>query len=753
VKPPFRTVSRVAGLVLICAALLASSGASLAATPGVWTDNGPYGGVVSGFAFDPSSPSTVYAATRNGIFKSTDSGANWSAASTGLTTLWVNAVAVDPANGAVIYAATNNQLFRSSNGGASWASVSVPGQAGFSSVAFGPGTSPIVYVASSSGVDQSTDGSTWTPVAVPGGQPYAVVTDPSNALHLFVVLASGALERTTDGGATWSGTSLGNFSVVSSLVIDPSNDSNVYAAAGGTVQKSTDGGATFAPSSTGLTGTADVLAIAPSSPSRIYSAGRSGSLAYLARTDNAAGSWSTIASTPGATLIPKLGVDPSTSGHVLVGTYAHGVYVTTTAGASWSASNNGLTAASPDAVAVDPTSTTVAFAGMGLDGIYRTADGGTSWQSVTAGLVDPTHPQAEVRVSSVTVSAGTPSSAYVVRRIESPGPDTAAVMKSTDGGTTWASADTGLPTDVQRVYSVPGSSTMLFATAATDAGVTPAGQVYETTDAGAHWTPVGPSTGPVAAFALFPASHAVAVAIGLDDEVADEALYVSTNWGSTWTKKNYPAHPVDALTFGTTGTTLYAGSVNDSTIAKSTNTGGSWTTLHVDQSNAASEIDAIALDPLVPTTLYAGTDSGGLWYSTNSGTSWAQWTPGIFGSRVASLAFTTPGTTDEPLLSATSGVSRSGVWTLTPAPHVRTKPSLSGTARVGSTLTCNQGTWTRAASYTYAWLLNGTAVKGATSQTFILPSTAVGKQVACRVTAKGPGGTATAKTPAELVAS
>ena len=231
VKPPFRTVPHVAGLVLICAVLLASSGASLAATPGVWTDNGPYGGVVSGFAFDPSSPSTVYAATRNGVFKSTDSGANWSAASTDLTTLWVNAVAVDPANGAVIYAATNNQLFRSSDGGASWASVSVPGLAGFTSVAFGPGTSPKVYVASSSGVDQSADGSTWTPLSVPGGQPYGVVTDPSNALHLFVVLSGGGLERSTDGGATWSGTSLGNFSSVSSVVVDPSDDSNVYAAA------------------------------------------------------------------------------------------------------------------------------------------------------------------------------------------------------------------------------------------------------------------------------------------------------------------------------------------------------------------------------------------------------------------------------------------------------------------------------------------------------------------------------------------
>jgi hypothetical protein len=98
-------------------------------------------------------------------------------------------------------------------------------------------------------------------------------------------------------------------------------------------------------------------------------------------------------------------------------------------------------------------------------------------------------------------------------------------------------------------------------------------------------------------------------------------------------------------------------------------------------------------------------------------------------------------------------VVRSGVWTLTPAPHVRTKPSLGGTPKVGSTLTCIQGTWTRAAGYTYAWLLNGTAVKGATSQSFVLPSTAAGKQVACKVTAKGSGGTATAKAPAELVAS
>jgi len=42
------------------------------------------GGRVAALAINPSTPSTIYAGTNDGVFKSTSGGASWTAANTGL---------------------------------------------------------------------------------------------------------------------------------------------------------------------------------------------------------------------------------------------------------------------------------------------------------------------------------------------------------------------------------------------------------------------------------------------------------------------------------------------------------------------------------------------------------------------------------------------------------------------------------------------------------------------------------------------
>ena len=57
-------------------------------------------------AIDPQDPSTVYDVANGSVFKSTDGGASWSAANSGLTTLSVNTLAIDPQNPSKVYAGT-----------------------------------------------------------------------------------------------------------------------------------------------------------------------------------------------------------------------------------------------------------------------------------------------------------------------------------------------------------------------------------------------------------------------------------------------------------------------------------------------------------------------------------------------------------------------------------------------------------------------------------------------------------------------
>ncbi|WP_020015797.1 hypothetical protein [Promicromonospora sukumoe] len=67
---------------------------------------------------------------------------------------------------------------------------------------------------------------------------------------------------------------------------------------------------------------------------------------------------------------------------------------------------------------------------------------------------------------------------------------------------------------------------------------------------------------------------------------------------------------------------------------------------------------------------------------------------------------------------------------------VSKSPSVSGTARVGSTLTAVRGTWTPVPeALRYQWRLDGRAYLGATSRTWKLPPSARGKKVTVAVTA------------------
>ena len=63
----------------------------------VWTTQGPYGGRAQSIAIDPSNSSIVYVGTNDGsLFKSTDGGATWSFANTGLPNSDINAIVIDP---------------------------------------------------------------------------------------------------------------------------------------------------------------------------------------------------------------------------------------------------------------------------------------------------------------------------------------------------------------------------------------------------------------------------------------------------------------------------------------------------------------------------------------------------------------------------------------------------------------------------------------------------------------------------------
>ncbi len=98
-----------------------------------------------------------------------------------------------------------------------------------------------------------------------------------------------------------------------------------------------------------------------------------------------------------------------------------------------------------------------------------------------------------------------------------------------------------------------------------------------------------------------------------------------------------------------------------------------------------------------------------------------------YGSAVVSGGFSSP------TWQGLTTVSMSDPLALTP------KPTLSGVAEVGQTLTANVGTWNDGVSFAYAWNRNGVAIMAATSATYLLTSADLEASITVTVTGSKTG--------------
>jgi hypothetical protein len=79
-------------------------------------------------------------------------------------------------------------------------------------------------------------------------------------------------------------------------------------------------------------------------------------------------------------------------------------------------------------------------------------------------------------------------------------------------------------------------------------------------------------------------------------------------------------------------------------------------------------------------------------------------------------------------------------------------PTISGTVRVGATLTANPGTWDPTATFSYSWKADGVVIKGATKASYTLTAAEAGKKITVTVTGSATGYVAQSKTSAATAA-
>jgi uncharacterized protein (TIGR03437 family) len=294
------------------------------------------------------------------------------------------------------------------------------------------------------------------------------------------------------------------------------------------------------------------------------------------------------------------------------------IFKSTNSAATWQGLMDDLPAARAERViAVDPTNPQTLY--LGTDqGVYKSTDAGTHWavvlQSPPAGVP---YPGRTVLATTIAVDPLRPQTVYV-------GDFLIGVLKSTDGGATWAASGAGANPQVSQIIIGPANPQTLYA--ATFAGL------YKSTDGAATWSLTGLSPSPGETDFL----HAVVV-----DPQATSTLYAATvhgvmksaDGGASWTALTngftQNAYVTDLVIDPVNSQMLYAFALELASVApyRTSDGGAHWTQGRWPPGFGSFGetqpflVRRFLVDPRVHTTVWAAT-SEGILVSRDSGATW-----------------------------------------------------------------------------------------------------------------------------------
>ena len=390
----------------------------------------------NGIAIDPSNPATLYATKfGGGVYKSTDAGATWRAANSGMPSnpaalpmCCTNGLVIDPGNANTLYAAGLNPttvgIYKSTNGGSSWTAVT-PLSVGPQQPQLFIGLQGAVYVPVSGAVRRSSDGgATWNLVdlRLRTAPVFTMSIDAQGTLFA----GTDPLSRSVNGGILWTPASSGipDGYNIGALAAAPRVPNTLYAAAdtngcgaAAGIYKTIDG-ANWTDQHSGIGCGISAVAVDAQIPSIVYAASR---YRGVFKSIDGGINWAPVnfglPDSGSGISVSALAADPQNSG-TLYASVAGGLFKTIDGGANWT--DTGLIS-SPVALTIDPENSGTVYAAA-ADGLFQSADSGASWQNVFAPGSSGVFAAAVDLLTSATVYAATE----------------AGVFQSTDGGSSWS---------------------------------------------------------------------------------------------------------------------------------------------------------------------------------------------------------------------------------------------------------------------------------------------------------------------------
>ena len=360
-------------------------------------------------------------------------------------------------------------------------------------------------------------GASWTPLHN-GSWPvllvWDVAVDPSNPDTLLVATDGQGVNRTTNGGTSWDIAIGGTAGLAAQSVrYRPASSTDVLLGASSLgVYRSQNGGSAFSPSSTGIS-ELDLFSVHvnPTDPAEVAVAFQGLNNGGVFSSTNGGSSWlleplpptrySSVRFSPAGDLFAVSSGPSNVAPEGLYERKPDGTWsgLGPDQGTVYESDLQALkfSASDPDLILLGGGD----FGVAGFEStIWRSTDAGALWTKVHEGdeldFVEDIEIVAD-GLDQVMVASydGQTDSA----------PQNSGVLRSVDGGQSWAPALTGLPTYMRypRLCAPPGDPEVFFLSFWTSP---PAGKLFRTVDGGATWTPTGWTGAPIIDLACDPSS-------------------------------------------------------------------------------------------------------------------------------------------------------------------------------------------------------------------------------------------------------
>ncbi len=510
---------------------------------------------VSGIAIEPDNPDHIYIMTGDcdagmtfsiGVLETWDAGLTWH--STGLSWAVNNfyngyRLIMNPTNHLVLLAATSNGIFRTTDGGANWIQVKT---GYFMDMEFKPGTPSTIYATTSASFYRSTDnGDNWTLITAGlplyQSQRIGLAMAPSNSSYVYLLYG-----RANQGSqffpfvgcylSTNSGTSFtlksntpNIFGYQSSgldsadqcsydlaLAVSPILQSNVYFG-GINLWKSSNSGVTWSRLSywvEGITGQqythADIHCLAYNPLNNyLYCCSDGG----IYRSTDFGTTWTDQSSGLVITQFYRIGMTPSNMNLVVGGTQDNGCNTLDYTAGTF---RHDL-GADGFRCMIDYNNSAIRYAAT-YGTLYRSNNSGSTFNDITPGVVTPND---NIWNTALIMHPTAPATLYLGHT---------DIWKSTNSGLTWSAMVTGNAAGkfIQIAHGVENLNRIY--------GIT-ASHVYTTANGGALWTNVTgllPLAGAQLSYVMVDPANSMRVWVTLSSYIAGSKVYYSSNAGQSW---------------------------------------------------------------------------------------------------------------------------------------------------------------------------------------------------------------------------